>query len=214
MDKPSSDEEVDLVPSPEAQEASGLVEVPTLLMLGQGGDLHLLYEGAISCGSVKLGEDVDIISASISTVVHKPKTPFNPASHSLQLSVLASVETGKASNYPPVIAAALSERLSSAGTVLHLNIEVPHLPSREISALARASTAINQLLGHAFEAFDEARKGWEEVRNMGKKWLNRLTDDSTSLLPEMQLLALLLTGRPTNTSMHEYFASKNTERVR
>lgn len=190
-----------------------MVENPTLLLLGQDGNLHLLYDGAISCGFIKLGENVDIISASISKVVQKPKTPFKPVHYASQLSVIASVETGHQADYPPAIAAVVPDQESSAGTVLHLNIQVPHLPSTEVSALARASTAINHLLGHAFEAFDEARKGWEEVRIMGKKWLDRLTDESHSLLPEYQLLTLLLTGRPSNTNMHEYFASKNTERV-
>lgn len=218
-DTPDSDmrnveEEPDLIPDGEAEEELRLVENPTLLTLGHSGSLHLLYNGAVVLGSIDLGSDVDIIAAAISRVITKPKTPFNRATHALELSVIASAGQQDGAKYPHAVGAALPQGVpSDVATVMNLTVRIPRLPSIEVSNLARASTAINTLLAHAFEAFDEARKGWEEVRGMGRKWLDRLRDDSHSLLPELQLLTLLLTGRPSNANMHEYFASKNTERV-
>lgn len=212
-----SGEETDLIPDPETEQALGLVENPSILTLvDEAGNLHLLYQGGISLGSISLGEGVDVIAAPVSKVITRPKTPFHPVSYALEICLLASMPCDRIQTWHRAIAAALPQTVPTseeASAVFELSIQLPLLPSTEVSMLARASTCIKHLLSHAFEAFDEARKGWEEVRGMGNKWLDRLRDDSVSLLPELQLTMLLLTGRPSNTNMHEYFASKNTERV-
>lgn len=186
-------------------------------MADETGRLHFLYKGAISLGSIQLGEGVGIIATPIEEVNISPKTPFRPISYDLNMSILASVPHDRVDSSHPAIVAGLSDispTSEGASTVFRLSIKLPDFPSNKVSMLATASTSIRNLLKHAFEAFDEARKGWEEVRGLGNKWLDRLKDDdSASLLPELQLAMLLLTGRPSNTNMHEYFASKNTERV-
>lgn len=211
-----SGDETDLIPDPEIEQALGLVENPSILTLAdEGGNLHLLYQGGISLGSIALGEGVDVIAAPVSKVITRPKTPFRPVSYALEICLLASVPCDRFQTCHPAIAAGLPPTVPTseeASAVFKVSVQLPLLPSTEVAMLARASTCIKHLLSHAFEAFDEARKGWEEVRGMGNKWLDRLRDDS-SLLPELQLTMLLLTGRPSNTNMHEYFASKNTERV-
>jgi len=212
-----SEDEVDLVPDDSTKEALRLVENPSLLLCGhEDGSLHLLWEGAIDLGRVNLGPDVDIISASLTSSTIHPKTPFRRISHSTNICVLASIPSTATDTCHTAISQILPRQtsdLQDASTVAKFNLHLPNFPSPEISQLAQASTSIRKLLAHAFEAFDEGRKAWEEVRGMSKKWLGRLQEDSQSPLPEMQLLTLLLTGRPSNTNMHEYFASKNTERV-
>lgn len=213
-----NDDELDLIPDRETEEALGIIEHPSVLALGDdSGNLQFLYKGAIDLGSIKLGEGLDIIAAPVARTIITPKTPFKPVNYSVELLVLASVPhqaaaTTHNSLAPHVMPLAASA--PGASSVVQFSIRVPHLPSSELSMLERASTSVRALLSHAYEAFDEARKGWEEVRGLGKKWLDRLKEEPDPVLPELQLLTLLLTGRPFNNNMHEYFASKNTERVR
>lgn len=215
-------------------EHNRLADNPTLLTAGdEKGRLHLLLGGAISLGSIALGKHTDIISCFVQQTLSHPRTPFSQyPRHALQLSLLVSVPTptaapaaAAAAQLPAVIHAALSARSTSSpngkttghgsGDVQHVlrcTIELPSFPSSEITLLARAATQMKSLLAHALEAFDEARKAWEEARELQVKWLDRLKDDCETY-PELQLLLLLLTGRPGTSSMHDYLAGKNTERV-
>lgn len=225
-------------PSEEAiAEHSRLADNPTLLTAGdEKGRLHLLLDGAISLGSVALGKHTDVISCFVQQTVSQNRTPFAQyPRHALQLSLLISVPTPPAAPTAAAVAAkqlptAIQDALAGRGTlssqskttghgsgdvqhVLRCLIELPSFPSSEIALLARAATQIKSLLSHALETFDEARKAWEEARELQIKWLDRLKDDECATYPELQLLLLLLTGRPGNSNMHDYLAGKNTERV-
>ena len=216
-------------------EHNRLADNPTLLTAGdERGRLHLLLGGAISLGSVALGKHTDIISCFVQQTRSHARTPFAQyPRHGLQLSLLVSVPTPPAApaaaattQLPAVLQAAIALRSTppphaktaghGSGDVQHVlrcTIELPSFPSSEITLLARAATQIQSLLAHALEAFDEARKAWEEARELQIKWLDRLKDDC-AMYPELQLLLLLLTGRPGTSNMHDYLAGKNTERVR
>ena len=195
---------------------------PTMLMAGdEKGNLHLLFGGAISLGTISLGKQTDIISAFIANTATKSATPLSRTSHCLTLSLLISVPTNSTSQIPglpaPILNVMPPRKAFSQQTqiVMRCLMKIPNCPSEEITLLARAATGIRASLSHAFEALDDARKAWEEAKEMGQKWLHRLKEDShaASIVPSYQLLTLLLTGRPANTNLHDYFASKNTEKV-
>ena len=195
---------------------------PTLLMAGdERGNLHFLLGGAISLGTINLGKQTDIISAFIANSRSKPGTPLSPTSHNLSISVLMSVPNpySTGTHLPALPGAVLDAMLprkdlsQGTQTVMRCLIDIPHFPSEEITSLARAASAFRICLSLAFEALDDARKAWEEAKEMGRKWLDRLKDDESANLPSFQLILLLLTGRPANANMHDYLASKNTERA-
>lgn len=174
--------------------------------------------------------------------VTRQKSPFNPrASYATTLSLLVSVplDTARESDLPePVLealhlaprppatgrkgqhlnASAEHPDQSGAQAVLRLTVDIPSFPSSELALLARASSNISSLLSHAFEPFDQARQAWEEANSLARQWLGRLQDDPDAgthegKSPQLKLLLLLLTGRPVDTDMHDFFANKNSERV-
>lgn len=220
VDADSDSEDVDGIDfRDEALEAELKAWKPTLLLAGDGsGRLHLLLDGTVSLGSVMLGQDADIIAASIAGLHATAPSPLRPAMYSLTVSILMSISTTMPLDHiPAAISSCLqlspSNTPANSQTVIHCFADIPHSPSQETNNLARACSAIQTLLAHATEAFDIARKAWEESNQMRKRWLDRLNDDQPGMSAMLQLLMLLLTGKPVNNNLHEFFASANTQRV-
>lgn len=215
----SSDEDDDYSDDEEyLAQAIHSVEQASLLSAGdEKGNLHLLYKGAIDLGCIPLGRYTDIISCLVYETVTTPRTVDRPARHNLRLALLLSVplsHTVQTPPVPPVIASALPPRKrypKEASTVIRVYLDIPNFPSKELALLSHASSCIQALLSYIYTTFDDARKLWEEALSLGTKWLSRL-ESPDGPLPALQLLQLLLTGKPANTDLHEYLASKNTER--
>jgi len=156
--------------------------------------------------SVPLDTDISspTLAAPIKECIEALRPPAPPRS-----SLKASSSRQKSLPPPSPSTAETSQSI-----VMRLHIHLPSFPSVEVTQLARASTGLNLFLSNLFEMTDDARKAYEEMKEVKRKWLDRLKDDDgAKMRVDLQLLNLLLTGRPANKNMHEYLASKNTERV-
>lgn len=205
-------------------ERPGEIWNPTIAFIGDDrGNLNFLLGAAVPLGALNLGKHTDIISCF---VLKSKSTDTNPyrtrARHNLVLSALVSIPLNSINQNPPLPAMITDALPKNAGhrssrtqSVLRLQIRLPSHPSYEMTLLARAASAIHDLLAALYTFLDDARKAWEESLEQAERWLGRLKDDDgENFRVDLQLLMLLLTGRPSGMNMHEYLASKNTERVR
>ncbi|KAM0793203.1 hypothetical protein ACM66B_000673 [Microbotryomycetes sp. NB124-2] len=103
--------------------------------------------------------------------------------------------------------------LDSDSQLLHRTLQ-PKLPAHLCQFLVQADL-LRQMTQHAVDGLQEGRTVWDESRRLGKGWLARINDLSSSHAvtrpATTQLLMLLTTGRPS-LALQDFLASKMNER--
>ncbi|KAK4054867.1 hypothetical protein OIV83_000791 [Microbotryomycetes sp. JL201] len=102
-----------------------------------------------------------------------------------------------------------------SGSQLLQTMLQPKLPAHMCQFLVQVDL-LRQMMQHAVDALQEGRTIWDESRRLGKGWLSRISDLSSShavTRPAIsQLLLLLTTGRPS-LALQDFLASKMNERA-